>query len=202
MALIRVFFNCAFSILLFTNRLLCGILLPIENSRSCAGKRLYHGKLWFPSREFTTLKGIKWPIGSRVTGAKVLGRQVLDSEKKDERSRTKGDEDFRSLQQNHLMQCWAPQRRYEPIAVDKAEDCWIHTTDGRRIFDLRSAHECINLGFRHPKILKAMREQMESVVYVTDDFATRPTAQLAKTLATITPGDPNKRVWFELGPFR
>ncbi|MHC4431693.1 MAG: aminotransferase family protein [Planctomycetota bacterium] len=120
----------------------------------------------------------------------------MDSERRNEQSRAKDNEDFRSLQQKHLMQCWAPQRHYEPIAVDKAEDCWIHTTDGRRIFDLRSAHECINLGFRHPKILRAMRDQMESVVYVTDDFATRPTAQLAKTLATITPGDPNKRVWF------
>jgi taurine--2-oxoglutarate transaminase len=41
-----------------------------------------------------------------------------------------------------------------------------------------------------------MREQMEKVVYVTDDFATRPTAKLARTLAEITPGNPNKRVWF------
>lgn len=41
-----------------------------------------------------------------------------------------------------------------------------------------------------------MRDQMEKVVYVTDDFATEPTARLAKTLAEITPGDSNKRVWF------
>jgi taurine--2-oxoglutarate transaminase len=80
--------------------------------------------------------------------------------------------------------------------VEETNGCWIHTTDGRKIFDLRSAHECINLGFRHPKVLQAMREQMEKVVYVTDDFATRPTAKLAQTLAEITPGNPNKRVWF------
>jgi taurine--2-oxoglutarate transaminase len=108
----------------------------------------------------------------------------------------KNIDDFRSFQQKYLMQCWAAQRHYNPIAVEKTEGCWIHTTDGRKIFDLRSAHECINLGFRHPKILQAMRDQMEKVVYVTDDFATRPTAQLAKTLAEITPGDPNKRIWF------
>jgi taurine--2-oxoglutarate transaminase len=80
----------------------------------------------------------------------------------------KNDDDFRLLQQKYLMRCWAPQRRYEPIAVEKTDGCWIHTTDGRKIFDLRSAHECINLGFRHPKILQAMRDQMEKVVYVTD----------------------------------
>jgi len=105
-------------------------------------------------------------------------------------------EDFSSIQQKYLMQCWGVQGRYNPIPVKETEGCWIHTTDGRKIFDLRSAHECINLGFRHPKVLQAMREQMEKVVYVTDDFATQPTAKLARTLAEITPGNPNKRVWF------
>jgi len=105
-------------------------------------------------------------------------------------------EDIGGMQRSYLMHSWGLQGRYDPIPIEKTEGCWIHTTDGRKIFDLRSAHECINLGFRHPKILKAMSEQMEKVVYVTDDFATEPTANLAKTLAEITPGNPNKRVWF------
>jgi len=105
-------------------------------------------------------------------------------------------EDIGAVQRSYLMQSWGLQGRYDPIPVEKTEGCWIHTADGRKIFDLRSAHECINLGFRHPKILQAMRVQMEKVVYVTDDFATEPTAKLAKTLAEITPGNPNKRVWF------
>lgn len=105
-------------------------------------------------------------------------------------------QNFSSIQKEYLMQSWGVQGRYNPIPVQSTNGCWIHTTDGRKIFDLRSAHECINLGFRHPKVLQAMREQMEKVVYVTDDFATQPTAKLAKTLAEITPGNPNKRVWF------
>ena len=105
-------------------------------------------------------------------------------------------DDFAALQGRHLMQCWSAQRDYAPIAVEHAEGCWIHTTDGRRIFDLRSAHECINLGFRHPKVLAAMRAQMDKVVYVTDDFATEPTARLARRLAELAPGDPDKRVYF------
>ena len=94
------------------------------------------------------------------------------------------------------MQCWGVQGDYDPIPVASAEGCWITTMDGRRIFDLRSAHECINLGFRHPKVLDALKRQMDSVVYVTDDFATEPTARLAAELAQRTPGSPNKRVWF------
>jgi len=94
------------------------------------------------------------------------------------------------------MQCWSAQRDYAPIGVAHAEGCWIHTTDGRHIFDLRSAHECINLGFRHPKVVAAMKAQMETVIYVTDDFATEPTGKLARRLAELAPGGPDKRVFF------
>jgi taurine---2-oxoglutarate transaminase len=104
--------------------------------------------------------------------------------------------EFHELQARHMMQCWSLQRGYQPVPVRAADGCWIETTDGRRIFDLRSAHECINLGFRHPKVLAAMRRQMESVVYVTDDFATEPTGRLAARLAGLVPGGGNKKVYF------
>lgn len=99
------------------------------------------------------------------------------------------------MQGKYFMQCWSAQKGYAPIEVEKAEGCWIYTTDGRKIFDLRSAHECINLGFRHPKVLEAMKAQMDRVVYVTDDFATEPTAKLVKKLAELSPGSSNKKIW-------
>ena len=104
--------------------------------------------------------------------------------------------DIAATQARHTMQCWSAQADYTPIAVAKAEGCWIHTQDGRKIFDLRSAHECINLGFNHPKVLAALKAQMDAVVYVTDDFATAPTAILSQRLAELTPGSPNKKVYF------
>lgn len=96
--------------------------------------------------------------------------------------------DSSQIQGKYMMQCWSAQAGYAPIAVEKTEGCWIHTKDGRKIFDLRSAHECINLGFNHPKVIEAMRMQLEGVIYVTDDFSTEPTAKLAQKLAEITPG--------------
>ena len=104
--------------------------------------------------------------------------------------------EYAEAQAAHLMYSWGRQSGYSPTPVESAEGAWIHTADGRKIFDLRSAHECINIGFRHPAVMEAMRLQMESVVYVTDDFATAPTGALAKKLASIAPGGPNKRVWF------
>ena len=92
------------------------------------------------------------------------------------------DQKVSALQAKHMLQCWASQRDYKPIEAVSTDGCWIYTADGRKIFDLRSAHESINLGFRHPSVVQAMKEQMESVIYVTDDFATSPTARLAQRL--------------------
>lgn len=100
------------------------------------------------------------------------------------------------IQKKYLMQCWAKQEDYQPISVIRSEGCWLYTEDGRKIFDLRSAHECNNIGFNHPKVIEAMKDQLGSVIYVTDDFATEPTAKLAQKLSHLTPGSPNKKVWF------
>lgn len=96
----------------------------------------------------------------------------------------------------HILQCWSKQKDYWPIEVEKAEGCWIYTKDGRKIFDLRSAHECVNLGFNHPEILRAITDQMAKVSYVTDDFATDITAQLAQKIISLCPGSDHKKVWF------
>lgn len=99
-------------------------------------------------------------------------------------------------QSRYFMQCWSAQKDYQPIAVEKTEGCWIHVKEGRKIFDLRSAHECINLGFNHPEVLEAIQDQLKKVIYVTDDFATEPAAALSKLLAQVTPGSSNKKIWF------
>lgn len=103
--------------------------------------------------------------------------------------------EFAQRQSQYLMQCWSRQGDYRPLPVARTEGCWIHTTDQRKIFDLRSAHECINLGFNHPRVIEAIRQQLDSVIYVTDDFATEPTAALVEKLARVTPGSPNKRIF-------
>jgi taurine---2-oxoglutarate transaminase len=100
------------------------------------------------------------------------------------------------MQSRYMMQCWSAQSTYKPVGIKKTEGCWIYPINGDPIFDLRSAHECANLGFNHPDVIKDMKRQMEQVVYVTDDFATKPAALLSKQLAESSPGSPNKKVWF------
>ncbi|MBK8946095.1 MAG: aspartate aminotransferase family protein [Ignavibacteriae bacterium] len=101
-----------------------------------------------------------------------------------------------ALQKKYLLQCWGKQENYNPISIERTEECYLYTTDGRKIFDLRSAHECINLGFKNPYIISSIKKQLEDIIYVTDDFATEPTSKLAKKISEISPGDGDKKVWF------
>lgn len=105
-------------------------------------------------------------------------------------------DDISQIQKKHLMQCWSAQQHYHPEEIIRTQGCYLHTKDGRKIFDLRSAHESINLGFNHPDVIEEIKNQLDQVIYVTDDFATRPTALLAQRLAQLTPGDSNKKIWF------
>ena len=45
------------------------------------------------------------------------------------------NEDFAAIQAKYLMQCWSAQHDYAPLPVKATSGCWIHTTDGRKIFE-------------------------------------------------------------------
>lgn len=100
------------------------------------------------------------------------------------------------LAQKHVLQCWSSGLGFNPVEISHTEGCYIYTKDGKKIFDLRSAHECANIGFNHPMVIQAMIQQMNHSVYVTDDFIADSTAKLAQKLSDLTPGSDQKKVWF------
>ena len=96
-----------------------------------------------------------------------------------------------------MIQCWSKQSGYAPIRG--STDAGVLDPHHGRTKNLRFA-ECPRV--HQSRIQSPGRsrlrcaEQMESAVYVTDDFATQPTAQLAQRLAKLTPGSPDKKVFF------
>lgn len=55
-----------------------------------------------------------------------------------------------------------------PLALDvvSAEGCWISTRDGRRYLDLVAGLAVCNVGHRHPRVVKAIREQADRYLHV------------------------------------
>ena len=72
--------------------------------------------------------------------------------------------------------------------VAHAHDEFLITEDGERIIDAASGALVVNLGHSVPGVADRMKQQAESVAYVsTSYFATEPAEQLAETVRSLTP---------------
>ncbi|QDT11729.1 adenosylmethionine--8-amino-7-oxononanoate transaminase [Planctomycetes bacterium K23_9] len=79
---------------------------------------------------------------------------------------------------------------YQPLAIERAEGCWLHTTDGRKLFDGVSSLWCNVHGHNHPVINEAIVDQLHRVAHVTSlGMSAATTDRLAERLVDISPGD-------------
>jgi acetylornithine/N-succinyldiaminopimelate aminotransferase len=71
-----------------------------------------------------------------------------------------------------------------PIAFDRGEGAYLWDTAGKRYLDFVSGGRAgTALGHRHPKVLEAMREQMERLLFLSNDFHHPPGAALGRMLS-------------------
>jgi 4-aminobutyrate aminotransferase len=82
-------------------------------------------------------------------------------------------------------------------ALARAEGIWIEDVDGRRYMDFHG--NCVHqVGYGHPKVLAAAREQMERLPFSPRRFTNEPAVALAERLAALAP-DPLGKVLFAPG---
>jgi 4-aminobutyrate aminotransferase len=71
-------------------------------------------------------------------------------------------------------------------AIRRAEGCWIEDTAGRRYLDFHgnSAH---HLGYGHPRLLAALKAQLDDLSFAPRRFTCEPAVELAQRLIDISP---------------
>jgi len=76
-------------------------------------------------------------------------------------------------------------------AIAKASGIWIEDTDGRRFMDFHgnSVH---HIGYGHPRLIAAIKAQLDDLSFAPRRFASDPAVALAEKLAEIAPGDLGK----------
>jgi adenosylmethionine-8-amino-7-oxononanoate aminotransferase len=85
---------------------------------------------------------------------------------------------------------------YEPLVVERAEGFWLVDVDGRRYLDGVSSLWCNVHGHGHPRIVRAVEEQLHRVAHSTLLGMTHvPAIELAERLTAIAP-DGLTRVFF------
>ena len=91
----------------------------------------------------------------------------------------------------HTMYTWSKGDAVNPLPVARAEGIYMYTPEGERVIDFNSQLMCVNIGHGHPKVLAAMKAQMDQLTYVFPGTATPVRARMGKLLAEITPGNIN-----------
>jgi 4-aminobutyrate aminotransferase len=76
-------------------------------------------------------------------------------------------------------------------AIAKAEGIWIEDTAGRRYMDFHG-NNVHHIGYGHPRLKRAIVEQMEALPFAPRRYACEPAVLLAEKLAAIAPGDLSK----------
>ncbi len=72
--------------------------------------------------------------------------------------------------------------------IDKCRGSYLENLQGKRILDFHgnSVHQ---VGFGHPKVVEAVRRQMQSLPFCPRRYTNRPAIRLAEKLVQISPGD-------------
>jgi taurine---2-oxoglutarate transaminase len=99
-----------------------------------------------------------------------------------------GDE-IVALCREHTLFEWSIQPKVVPIPVARAEGVYFWTPEGKRFLDFNSQLMCTNIGHSHPKVVRAIQDQVATLAYANPFMATEPRARLGAKLAAITPGD-------------
>ena len=87
--------------------------------------------------------------------------------------------------------------RFYPLVVESGKGCIIKDVDGNEFIDFNSGLVCMNVGHNHPKVVAAVKNQCDRFLhYSNTDFYYREVVDLADRLAHITPGSPEKKIFF------
>jgi 4-aminobutyrate aminotransferase len=87
--------------------------------------------------------------------------------------------------------------RFYPLVVESGKGCIVKDVDGNEFIDFNSGLVCMNVGHNHPKVVTAIKNQCDRFLhYSNTDFYYKEVINLAEQLAKITPGTPDKKVYF------
>lgn len=102
------------------------------------------------------------------------------------------------LTKKHSFFSWSAQGAVNPIPMDHAEGVYFWDATGKRYFDLNSQLMCVNIGHGDKRVIEAIKQQADELVYAGPSMATKVRAQIGQELAEVTPGD-LKKFFFTLG---
>lgn len=98
----------------------------------------------------------------------------------------------------HSLFSWSATGKVDPLPIARAEGVYLYSPEGERWLDWNSQLMSVNIGHGHPKVVAAIKEQADTLLFAYPGAATEIRARLSKRLAELVPGDLNT-FFFALG---
>lgn len=87
--------------------------------------------------------------------------------------------------------------REYPLVARRGEGMFVEDVDGNTFLDFSAGIAVVSTGHCHPDVVRAIQRQSETLIHMSGtDFYYPLLAELARTMAEITPGSFPKRVYF------
>jgi taurine--2-oxoglutarate transaminase len=102
------------------------------------------------------------------------------------------------LCKSHTLYTWSANDAVNPLPIARAEGVYLYSPEGQRILDFNSQLMSVLIGHGHPRVIEAMKHQLDELIFVYPQTATQVRARLGKLMAEHTPGDINT-FFFTLG---
>src|SRR5215467_12702412 len=101
---------------------------------------------------------------------------------------------------NSYLNRWPESRSVAGAVVEwQGEGCWLRDIHGREFLDCLGGFGIFALGHRHPKVIAAVRAQLDRLALHSQWMLNPRSADAARRLAEITPGDLQKTFWCSTG---
>ncbi len=100
-----------------------------------------------------------------------------------------------SLDERFVMQTYS---RF-PVVPVRAKGVKVWDCDGKEYIDCVSGIAVLNVGHRHPRILKVLKEQAEQLMHISNHFYIEQQAKASEYLAKIAPKPLEKTFWGNSG---
>ncbi len=82
-----------------------------------------------------------------------------------------------------------------PFVIERGDDVWVYTTEGERYLDLYGGHAVVSTGHSHPRIVQAIKDQAERLIFYSNLVYNDARARAAKTLVETAP-EPLSKAFF------
>ena len=76
------------------------------------------------------------------------------------------------LCKKHTMYTWSAGDAVSPLPIARAEGCYIYTPEGQKILDFNAQLMSVLIGHGHPKVIAAMKAQLDELIFVYPQTAT------------------------------